>query len=214
MPSSMLFNVIDAQFLASSTTPEGLPAPEFPEFAFAGRSNVGKSSLINTLVARKKLVRTSNTPGCTRALNSFRVTFKEAVIDFVDLPGYGFAKRSKSERSGWGPLIERFLQKRANLFGVVLILDVRRGLEDDDKQLLDFLAHIKRPALVVATKTDKLSGSALKPVMDALSKEAGQRVIPFSSENGTGRDLVWRQLFGAAHLELPEAPARAATKTA
>ena len=133
-------DVLDAEFVAGATALGQLPAPTFAEVAFAGRSNVGKSSLINNLVRRKKLVRTSSAPGCSRAINIFRVRIRtnddEAHLDLVDLPGYGYAQRSKAERRSWGPLIEGFLRERPGLRGAVVIIDVRRGAQDDDVQLL------------------------------------------------------------------------------
>lgn len=192
----MNIDIRDAKFLAAADNLERLPAAAFAEVAFAGRSNVGKSSLINTLVARKKLVRTSGTPGCTRGLNLFRVEFVDGVLDVVDLPGYGFAKRSKSERFSWGPLIESYLKNRANLRVVVVIVDVRRGVEPDDQELLDYLKHVKREAVVVATKLDKLPVNQRKPALAALAKEnPGTRVIGFSSETGEGREQLWKRLF-------------------
>lgn len=196
----------EAQFIASAANVEQLPPPTFPEIAFAGRSNVGKSSLINTLVDRRKLVRTSNTPGCTRALNLFRVTIGEANLDFVDLPGYGFAERSKSERRAWGTLIEGFLQRRLSLSGVIVIVDIRRGIEPDDEQLLDFLDHIQRPSIIVATKLDKLPLNKQKPALDTLKKKwQGAKIFGFSSETKKGREELWRQIFSVMGVPFPGA---------
>lgn len=190
----------DARFLASADSVDRLPPASFTEIAFAGRSNVGKSSLINTLVSRKKLVRTSSTPGATRGLNLFRVEFEDAVLDLVDLPGYGFAKRSKSERASWGPLIEGYLKKRANLRAVVVIVDVRRGLEEDDQELLDYLKHVKREAIVVATKLDKLPLSKRKVAAAQVSRDANIRVIGFSAETAEGREELWKRIFAITKL--------------
>lgn len=194
-------DVVDAQFVAAARTLGQLPAPAFAEVAFAGRSNVGKSSLINALVQRKKLVRTSSTPGATRGLNLFRIRFRdEAVLDLVDLPGYGYAQRSKAERAAWGPLLEGFLSDRPGLHAVVLIVDVRRGVEDDDLQLLEFLAHIGRRAVLVATKIDKLPASKRKPAVAAVGKPHGLRAIGFSAETGEGREQLWKLLRRATAL--------------
>lgn len=193
------FNVIEAEFKASAHQYSELPPPVHAEVAFAGRSNVGKSSLINALVQRRKLVRTSSTPGCTRGIQLFRtvVRAKEGdwTMDLVDLPGYGFAKRSKRERRSWGPLIEAFLTQRPGLGTVVVIVDIRRGPEDDDLELLEFLHANNLAALVVATKLDKLPGSKRKVAVAALRKSSGLPVIGFSSETQEGRDELWRTLL-------------------
>jgi len=204
VPPPSPLDVLDAVFVATAVKASGLPAPAFAEIAFAGRSNVGKSSLINTLVQRRKLVRTSATPGATRGLNLFRATLRSgAQLDLVDLPGYGYAKVSKAERGSWGPLIEGFLTRRTGLRAVVVIVDARRGLEPDDAQLLEFLAHNRLPAFVVATKLDKLPASRQKPAVAAIAREAGVRAFGFSSEDGTGRDALWRALARAAGLLVP-----------
>jgi GTP-binding protein len=198
-------DVLEASFVAGATSLEQLPAPTFAELAFAGRSNVGKSSLINNLVARKKLVRTSSAPGCTRAINVFRVRVRtetdEAHLDLVDLPGYGYARRSKSERKSWGPLIERFLTERPGLRAVIVILDVRRGAEPDDLQLLEFLDSLEISSLVVGTKTDKLPASKRKLALQALQREVGRPVLPYSSVSGEGRERLWTRILRAASIE-------------
>src|SRR5262249_45081889 len=154
-----------------------LPPPVRAEIAFAGRSNVGKSSLINALVQRKGLVRTGATPGLTRQINIFEARAADsAILHFVDLPGYGFAKRSKAETAAWQSLIEGYLAARATLAVLVLIVDVRRGLEEDDQALIDFIdanqSVSRRPVqvLLVATKLDKLPRNAQKPAVEKLRK--------------------------------------------
>jgi GTP-binding protein len=204
-PASSPLDVLDAVFVATAVKANGLPAPMLPEIAFAGRSNVGKSSLINTLVQRRKLVRTSATPGATRGLNLFRATLRGgAQLDLVDLPGYGYAKVSKTERGSWGPLIEGFLTRRTGLRAVVVIVDARRGLEPDDAQLLDFLAHHALPTFVVATKLDKLPANKQKPAVASIAREAGVRAFGFSSEDGTGREALWRVLTRTAGVGAAE----------
>lgn len=194
---SALPAIHDAQFVASATEVERLPPPTFAEIAFAGRSNVGKSSLINALLERKKLVRTSSTPGCTRGLNLFRVELGSGTFDLVDLPGYGYAQRSKQERRAWGSMIEGFLTRRQGLRAVVLILDVRREPSDEDRQLLEFLAHVGRPVLCVGTKLDKLSKNARAPALAALTKAVGLKVYPFSAVTGDGREALLRAILHA-----------------
>jgi GTP-binding protein len=190
-----------ASFVASATDVLDMPAPVFAEVAFAGKSNVGKSSLINALLGRKNLARTSSTPGRTRMLNLFRAELAAGTIDVVDLPGYGYAKVAKSERRAWGPMIEAFLQRRPGLCCIVVIVDVRRGLQDDDRQLLEFLAEIDRKALLVATKIDKLPRSKVFPALQKLKRDAGGlRVIGFSAETAEGSDELWRALLQHAGL--------------
>ena len=163
------------------------PESALPEIAFAGRSNVGKSSLINRLVNRKRLARVSNTPGRTREINFFRVN-----DDFVlvDLPGYGYARIAKSLRVAWRPLIEGYLRDSPNLRGIVQLLDARHDPSDDDLQMLEFLAELEVPTIMVATKTDKLSRSQVPARVRRLAEMAGVReeqVIPFSATTGAGR---------------------------
>lgn len=191
----------NAEFVMAASDVRDLPAPVYAELAFAGKSNVGKSSLINALAARRNLARTSSTPGRTRQLCLLRVALREGTLDFIDLPGYGYAKVSKVERRSWGDMIERFLERRPGLRGVVVIVDVRRGLGDDDRQLLEFLAEHERPALLVATKIDKLARSKVHPTLAALRKDAGCRVLPFSAETREGRDELWRALLQQAGLQ-------------
>jgi len=196
--------VLDAQFVAGAKSLDQLPPPTFAEVAFAGRSNVGKSSLINSLVRRKKLVRTSSAPGCTRAVNIFRVRLRadgtEAHLDLVDLPGYGYAQRSKAERRSWGPLIEGFLRQRPGLRGAVVILDIRRGAREEDLQLLEFLRSIGVSSLVVATKVDKLPASKRKPALTRLERELGAPVTAYSAVTGDGRDALWERVLSVSSI--------------
>jgi GTP-binding protein len=193
-------DILDAAFVAGATKLGQLPAPAFAEVAFAGRSNVGKSTLINRMVARKRLVRTSGRPGCTRAINVFRVTTREVTLDFVDLPGYGYARRSKAERASWGPLIEGFLQYRPGLRAVVVIVDVRRGLQEDDYQLLEFINTTPATPIVVATKVDKLPKSKMKSELMKLTRDTGLDVCGCSGETGAGREDLWARLLKASSL--------------
>jgi GTP-binding protein len=197
---AMTTNVVEAQFLAAVGPGGAFLPPTLPEVAFAGRSNVGKSSLINTLVSRKSLARTSSTPGCTRSINFFHIrTADELNFQLVDLPGYGYAKRSKAERAAWGPLLERYLLERAPLRAIVLLVDVRRGLEDEEEELLEFLrqpSQATRPdpgVVIVATKIDKLPLAQRHGAIAKL-KRTGVGVIGFSSVTREGVDPLWKRL--------------------
>jgi GTP-binding protein len=163
------------------------PPSDLPEIAFAGRSNVGKSSLLNTLVRRKSFARVSRTPGRTREINFFRVNNGFLL---VDLPGYGYARISKEKKSEWRPLIAAYLKRTSQLRGIVLLLDIRREPTDDDRAMLDFLAEVEVPTIVALTKTDKLSKAAAHAraaeISQALALDADQ-VIPFSAVTGAGR---------------------------
>jgi len=187
-----------AEFVISAVRPQQYPAEELPEFAFAGRSNVGKSSLINTLVSRRKLVQTSSTPGKTRLINFFRVN---GALMFVDLPGYGYARVSEEERLKWRPMIEKYLSSRENLKAVVLILDIRRTPNEEDAQLLNWLARREIAAVLVVTKADKLSKTSqlkqLKIIAGALETDPDELVL-FSAKSRLGRDVLWRTLVELA----------------
>ncbi len=171
--------------------------PEFalPEVAFAGRSNVGKSSLLNRLVRRKAFARVSRTPGRTREINFFKVNSQ---FILADLPGYGYAKISKERKADWRPLIEGYLKSPA-LVGVVQLLDIRRDPSEDDMAMLDFLSEIQLPTIVVLTKSDKLSRVAAAERYDAIMKDLSlepDQTIPFSSSTGEGRDELASALMG------------------
>jgi GTP-binding protein len=198
------FEVMDAVYLATATDYTGLPSAMLTEIAFGGRSNVGKSSLINRLVNRRKLVRTSSTPGATRGLSIFRTTLRleggaRAQVDLVDLPGYGFAARSKEERNSWGGMIEGYIERRGALRLVVLLIDVRRGLEDDDLQLIEYLAHQKKATLLVVTKIDKVARNEREKILAGLKASVATvakkvPIVASSAETGEGRDDVWRMI--------------------
>ncbi|HEX2780628.1 MAG TPA: ribosome biogenesis GTP-binding protein YihA/YsxC [Gemmatimonadaceae bacterium] len=179
----------DIEYLGPMSTPTGWrPTHPYPEIAFAGRSNVGKSSLINRLVRRKKLARVSNTPGRTREIHFFRVN-QDFVL--VDLPGYGYARISRERRAEWRPLIEGFLTRSPGVRGIVQLLDARHDPTADDEQMLGFLADLGLPTIVAATKIDKLSRAGvagrMREIADQIGMEQSQ-IIPFSAVTGEGRD--------------------------
>jgi GTP-binding protein len=164
------------------------PEPRLPEIAFAGRSNVGKSSLLNALVKRKAFARVSKTPGRTRELNFFRVN---ELFTLVDLPGYGYAKISKERKAAWRPLIDSYLRNSPYLRGVVLLLDVRHDPTADDRIMLETLGEIGVPTLIALTKVDKLGQTARAKRIRELCLKAGldeEQVIPFSAHDNIGRD--------------------------
>jgi len=199
MPEATAPRVVDATYLGSGTRPDQLPGPALPEVAFAGRSNVGKSSLLNALAARKGLARTSKTPGHTQKVNLFEVRFDDgARLVLGDLPGYGFAHRSKEEKKAWQPMIESYLLGRGSLRALVLLVDVRRGVEPDDVELVEFWAQTKKPLVLVGTKIDRLPKAQHKPALAKLAAAAraltNVRVVGFSAVTGEGVGALWRVL--------------------
>jgi GTP-binding protein len=179
----------DLRFLGPMATVDGWrPETSLPQIAFAGRSNVGKSSLLNRLVRRKAFARVSNTPGRTREINFFEVNHQ---FVFVDLPGYGYARISKERRAEWRPLIEGYLRRTPHLRGVVQLIDIRREPTEDDLQMLEFLSEIGAPTIIAITKVDKLSRAAAETRVRELTESLGldpDQVIPFSAITGLGRD--------------------------
>ncbi len=181
-----------AEFIKSATQPSNYPDDRFPEVAFIGRSNVGKSSLINRLVLRSHLAKTSNTPGRTQLINFFLINKRYV---FVDLPGYGYARVPDAVRRNWGPMVEAYLKGRRNLRLVVLIMDIRRDLIGEDLDLLAWLREQAIPVLPVFTKVDKLSKNQVrvreKKIMDILTLPDGPAPVLFSAKTGQGREAVW-----------------------
>ena len=180
---------VDAKLLITAVKYEQYPSKDIPEIALVGRSNVGKSSLINCLTNRKNLARTSSTPGKTATINFYDI---DKTLIFVDLPGYGFAKVSKNEKEKWGRMIEEYLNEREELVQVVLLVDMRHKPTNDDIMMFDWIVSSGFEPVVIATKKDKVKPSqredALKLIKDTLGID---EVIPFSSEKGDGVDEVW-----------------------
>lgn len=197
-----MIRVHDARFVISAVEEKGYPKGDLPEVAFVGRSNVGKSSMINALAGRKKLVRVSNTPGRTRLLNFFDLDLERYrtrhTVRLADLPGYGFAKVSKTERKQWQEMIERYLEKRPQLRVVVSIIDAEVGPTEEDHEMLGWLSERSPQVLVAATKIDRLNKARRKPRLQELAREVGlplDAVIPFSSVDKIGVDEVWETLL-------------------
>lgn len=181
-----------AEIEAVAVAPSGYPSTDYFEIALAGRSNVGKSSLINTLVNRKALARTSGTPGKTRTINFYNIN---DLMYFVDLPGYGYAAVSKSEKEKWGHMIERYLTERKQLKLVVLLVDSRHEPTKDDKLMYTWMKSTGLPLMVIATKSDKLSKNQVSKNIRIIKEELGMSkedmLITFSSETRVGKDEVW-----------------------
>jgi len=194
--------IATAEFEAGAPDTKGLPEAGLAEVAFAGKSNVGKSSVMNSLLSRKSLVRTSSTPGCTRQINLFKTELVDGLaLRLVDLPGYGYAKLSKTVKATWGPMLEGYLRTRPTLRAVVVIVDARRGVEPDDEQLIDFLKEPRdiegtKPvaALVVATTLDKMPLNKRKPLLEAIRRKAGVPVIGYSAVTHEGREILWAKI--------------------
>ena len=198
--------ITSAEFVTSATKPSQYPPARLPEVAFAGRSNVGKSSLINTLVNRKRLVKTSSTPGRTRLINFFDINER---IGFVDLPGYGYAKVPVSVKKTWGPMIETYLSTRRTLKGVVVILDIRRTPGQEELNLLGWLRHYSITAILVLTKTDKLSKNKQAQKHDLIAQVLERdkdEFILFSAKSRRGRDALWQAILSLIDIEDPKSP--------
>ena len=182
-----------AEFLLSASTTRQFPAATLPEIAFAGRSNVGKSTLINSLLNRKKLVKTSATPGKTQLINFFKVNDQ---FYFVDLPGYGYAKVPESVRRKWQNLVEAYLSERETLRNVVLIIDCRHNPTVQDRQLLEWLEYYQRPSLIVASKIDKLKRGQVQKHLQKIKHDLSIESVPLghSSIQYGRREEIWKKL--------------------
>ena len=183
-----------SEFITSAVKPDQYPPAIFPEIAFAGRSNVGKSSLINILVNRKRLVKTSSTPGRTQLINFFDIN---RAFSFVDLPGYGYARVPASVKKNWGPMIETYLSGRETLKGVVLIMDLRRMPGPEEMNFLDWLAYYKLGCIRILTKADKLSKTKQikqhKAIATAMSAKRDDLIL-FSAKSRLGRENIWQAI--------------------
>jgi GTP-binding protein len=184
--------VVSSDIVISAVKPEQYPETHLPEFALAGRSNVGKSSFINKMLNRKGLARISSKPGKTQTLNFFLIN---EILHFVDVPGYGYAKVSKTERAAWGKMIETYFTTREQLRAVVLIVDLRHPPTSDDVMMYDFLKHYEIPCIVIATKADKIPRGKwqkhLKVTRETLDLDKNDHLVVFSSETGEGKDKTW-----------------------
>ncbi len=187
--------ITSSEIVISAVSPKQYPEDARPEFALVGRSNVGKSSTINTMLNRKSLARVSASPGKTRTIN-FYIINNEFYL--VDLPGYGYAKVSKSERASWGKIIETYLKSRKNLYEVILLVDIRHSPTDDDKMMYDWIKHYGYGSLVVATKADKISRGAYQKHFKIIREKLGMAktdiIVPVSSLKKEGIDKLWGAL--------------------
>ena len=202
-----------SRFLAAATDAAHFPAPTVPEIAFLGRSNVGKSSVINSLVGTK-LARTSSTPGRTRSINFFEIRWPgkpRPEMIFADLPGYGYAKLSREISQEWPKFIEPYLNGRPTLALCVALVDVNVPPQDSDRRLLDFLNATGREFLLVGTKSDRLSNNQLQNALRTLGGQyPSARLLPYSAKTGAGRDELWKQIRQVAQ----QSPAGEASSTA
>jgi GTP-binding protein len=189
--------ILEAEMLTAAAQPSQFPEVGAPEVAFLGRSNVGKSSLLNKLVQRRKLARTSSTPGKTRLIHWYQVRRADAELLFVDLPGYGYAKVSKVERKRWQGLVEAYLKYRESLRAAVLLQDIRRDLTEDEDLLIAWLRDRDIPIVLAVTKSDKLKPQRRAAAVASLRRDTdlrNDRIIVTSAEKGTGIDELWTLL--------------------
>ncbi|RXI98447.1 YihA family ribosome biogenesis GTP-binding protein [Anaerobacillus alkaliphilus] len=198
--------VTQSDIVISAVKPEQYPATGYPEVALAGRSNVGKSSFINKMINRKNLARTSSRPGKTQTLNFYVIN---EMMYFVDVPGYGFAKVSKSERDAWGRMIETYITNRDTLKAVIQLIDIRHEPTKDDISMYEWLKHFEIPVIIIATKADKIPKGKWqkheKVIKEKLNKDPNDPIVVFSSETGYGKEKAWSTmesyLFGSKKNE-------------
>ncbi len=196
----------NAEFVISAVGPKQYPTDGLPEIALAGRSNVGKSSMVNKFVNRKNLARTSSKPGKTQTLNYYRVN--NDAFYFVDLPGYGFAQVSQSEKEKWAKFIDAYLTRRENLYGVIQLVDLRHPPSKDDINMYEWLMHMHKDVLVVATKCDKISKGQwlkhIKQVREGLKADKSQPILAFSAETGQGLEELQQWVESRIASVIPE----------
>ena len=192
--------ITSAEFLKSAFQESDWPREQKPEIAFMGRSNVGKSSVINSLLGTK-IAKTSSTPGRTRSINFFEVRWPgkpQPELIFADLPGYGYAKVPKDVAASWSAFIDPYLKERKSLALCLALIDLNVPPQENDKQLLDYLHSLGRKALIVGTKADKLSGNTLRQALQSFSQAVpNARLIPYSARSGAGRDELWQEIRAA-----------------
>ncbi len=195
-------NLNNARYELTAVRPDQYPGSSIPEVAFAGRSNVGKSSIINALLNRRGLARVAATPGKTREINFYNI---DGCMYLVDLPGYGYASVSKEKRSSWGQIIETYLNMRLQLKLLILLVDIRHKPSDDDRIMYDWICSRSVPHLVVATKLDKITRSQVKARLQEIKTTLGVdddgEILPFSSETKQGRDELWGRIKAMTGLE-------------
>ena len=195
-----------SQFLLAATDASQFPPPSLPEVAFLGRSNVGKSSVINSLLGAK-IAKTSSTPGRTRSINFFEVRWPgkpRPEVIFADLPGYGYAKISRELSARWPDFIEPYLRERSCLALCLTLVDISIPPQPSDRQLLDFLGAAGRTFRIIATKSDRLSGNQLRNALHTLTQEYPQaQILPYSAKTGTGRQELWQEIRATIEVPIP-----------
>ena len=189
--------------MTAAASVEQFPAPALPEIAFLGRSNVGKSSVINSLLGTK-IAKTSSTPGRTQSVNFFEVRWPgkpQPELVFTDLPGYGYARVPREISDRWSGFVQPYLRERRCLALCLALVDLNVVPQESDKHLLEFLRAVERPFLMVGTKADKLSGNTLRNSLNAFMRDIpGLRIVPFSARTGLGREELWREIRSAIHM--------------
>ena len=195
-----------SRFMTAATSVAHFPAPAIPEVAFLGRSNVGKSSVINSLLGAK-IAKTSSTPGRTQSINFFEVRWPgkpQPEVVFADLPGYGYARVPREIHDQWSGFVEPYLRQRPCLALCLALVDLNVPPQASDRQLLDFLVSAERPFLMVGTKADKLSGNTLRNSISTFTRELPElRIVPYSARTGLGRDELWHEIRTAVEVQTP-----------